>query len=150
MFNGVETLACAFTLAREKLISPPWLKFGRMATRQHHYVPQFHLRQWIVGEGDSIGVLDKTDPRVFLANPKDVGGEQFFYSKLPEAQVIERYFANIEGKASVLYGKIEKSMDLAVLTDVERFDLCHYIAAAICPDSGGQGGSHPDLRRTSE
>lgn len=101
-----------------------------MAVKQQHYVPQFHLRRWCVGNAESVNVLDKTTGKIFLANPRDVGGERFFFSKLPEGQVIEKWFAELEAKASELYDRIEKGVPIEGLTNLERFDLCQFIAAS--------------------
>lgn len=94
-----------------------------MPAQQHHYVPQFHLRQWGLTDRGPIGVLDKSNGRIFKANPRDVGGEKFFHSKLPEAQVIEDWFADLEAKASKLFAKIADRTDLAAINRHERLDL---------------------------
>ena len=102
-----------------------------MVAKQQHYVPQFLLRRWCVGNTESINVLDKTTRKIFLANPRDVGGEQFFYSHLPEGQVLEKWFTDLEGKASSLCNRIERARTVSEFTDLERFDLCQFITASL-------------------
>ena len=102
-----------------------------MAAQLHHYVPQFHVRQWSGSDRDSIGVLAKNDRRIFQANPRDVGGEKSFHSKLPEAQVVETRFSQLEAGTSAIYKKIHETLDLKALSDHERFGLCRFVASAL-------------------
>jgi hypothetical protein len=102
-----------------------------MVTRLQHYVPQFHLRRWRSGKPNFVRVLDKADHRIFRANPRNIGGERFFHSNLPEAQVIEQWFGDMERKAAAVYEKIDQRRDVAGLTHSERFNLCQYIAASL-------------------
>src|SRR3989442_2973123 len=74
-------LGCSQKLA----IGLTWsLPKGRrsMVTRLQHYVAQFHLRRWGADKRNFVHVLDKANQRIFLANPRDIGGERFVHSTL--------------------------------------------------------------------
>lgn len=89
-------------------------------TVRHHYVPVFHLDRWRVGGSGSIGVLDKREKKTFQATPRNVGAEVYFYSRLPEAQVVEGWLSLIDERLAKLYRRIERKRDVAHLTQEDR------------------------------
>ena len=75
-----------------------------MKTKNQHYVPQFHLRQWS-SDGRLISLYNKYNKK-FVDNKgaiKNMASRDYLYDKNGE---VESLFCKIESKLSPLYQKI--------------------------------------------
>jgi len=89
-----------------------------------HYVPQYYLKGFSEGLGETIWVYDKKSKRRFSTQVKNIANETAFYS--PE---VEQYLANmVEGPANAVLGKIHQR---EWITEGEKELLAEYMAAMI-------------------
>lgn len=84
-----------------------------MADSFHHYIPQFHLRQFGHGDGNGrIWVYDKTSDEIFRRSVKSVAGERGYYSvRDPQRGThddLERLFSKLESNVAPLVKRLDK------------------------------------------
>lgn len=108
-----------------------------MKTKNQHYVPRFHLRQWS-SDGRLISLYNKYNKK-FVDNKgaiKNMASRDYLYDKNGE---LESLFCKIESKLSPLYQKIISTCSLSELTDLEQELLyLHFILSDERTDAAGK------------
>ena len=99
--------------------------------RQHHYVPQFILRNFVVEGRESLHAFDKSAGKKFQVAVKNAATENGFYSfETDETKgCAEEFFANIEFKAGPLIGQIVQERKLPKINLEQRAILVSFAIA---------------------
>ena len=117
-----------------------------MKTKNQHYVPQFHLRQWS-SDGKLISLYNKYNKK-FVDNKaaiKNMASRDYLYDKNGE---LENLFCKIESKLSPLYQKIISNKSLSELTDFE-WELL-YLHIVLCDErTAAAGEDFEELMKTT-
>jgi hypothetical protein len=101
--------------------------------KNQHYVPQFILRNFTVGDGNQIFVFDKQNEKSFKTNIRNVAAESDFYNfDIDEYQfTIESGLGQLEGQTSEAFEKIIKDKSLSNLDDDDRVKIASFISVQI-------------------
>ncbi len=99
--------------------------------RNHHYVPQFHVRGFLDPnlQGEGLHVIDKINKRHFVSTPRRVAWERDFNRvDIPGQPIdeVEKLFSQIEGKVARVLKIIEKNAILPKGADLET--LIYFVA----------------------
>ena len=117
-----------------------------MKTKNQHYVPQFHLRQWS-SDGKLISLYNKYNKK-FVDNKaaiKNMASRDYLYDKNGE---LENLFCKIESNLSPLYQKIISNKSLSELTDFE-WELL-YLHIVLCDErTAAAGEDFEELMKTT-
>ncbi len=95
-----------------------------------HYVPQFLLRNFLIGKNDKLHVFDKQTEKVFATNVKNIAAESRFYDfKIMDQDLtIEPGLSKIEDMAQPIISSILEADSLTRLTAEDRATLCIFLA----------------------
>jgi hypothetical protein len=96
----------------------------------HHYVPQFLLRNFLSGDKRRLWVYDKSSGRSFETTEKNVASERDFYAaKVPGGTIsAEQGLSALETKAAAVIGRLLGVRSLGCLSDDERTLLAVFTA----------------------
>ncbi len=95
-----------------------------------HYVPRFYLRQFSNRRGENylINCFDKSVPRKFLTNIRNIACEKHFYDlERDYEQDVEKAFSRIEGKFARVYRKLIEKQNVDVLSADEIVTMAIFI-----------------------
>lgn len=96
-----------------------------------HYVPQCYLSSFVIKpKKHSIHCFDKTKPRSFVVNIRNVASERSFYD-VPDdpQQTVEKVLANIESCFKSVHRKILDHRKLDLLTAEDRMSLASFVVS---------------------
>ena len=98
--------------------------------KNHHYVPQFILKQFTNGKKPQLWVFDKKTGNKFKTNVKNIASETKFYDfAINDVELtIEPSLAEIEAKAASLIKKIVKQNEISHLTENDKIFISHFLA----------------------
>ena len=102
------------------------------ASRNHHYIPQFYLREFSDPSlpREQLHVIDKTERRSFLTNPRNVGSKRDFNRAeipgLPADDAEKRIFGLIDREAGKVLKYIADHEELP--TDTKMPNLIYFVA----------------------
>ena len=101
--------------------------------KNQHYVPQFILRNFTVGDGKQIFVFDKQNEKSFRTNIRNVGAESGFYNfDIDEYQfTIEPGLGELEGQTSEAFEKIIEDKSISNLDDDDKVKIAAFISVQI-------------------
>jgi Protein of unknown function (DUF4238) len=92
----------------------------------HHWLPQFYLRQWASDEDDNIWVYPVDGPKPFKTSPRAVAAEKGLYDPTPSTELkrrdTERQLAEIEATYAKVWPNIFKQAgDFETRKNLARF-----------------------------
>lgn len=95
-----------------------------------HYVPQFILKNFCIGNTAQIFVFDKLNGKVFKSNIKNVAAEKSFYDLQIKgiSVTLELGLSNLEGESSTILNKIKKDGSLTNISKRDRKLLSYFFA----------------------
>ncbi len=101
--------------------------------KNQHYVPQFILRNFTVGDGKQIHVFDKQDEKSFRTNIRNIAAETGFYNfDIKEYKfTIELGLSDLESSTCVAFEKIIKERSISNLDDDDRSKIAYFISVQI-------------------
>ncbi|MBY0418232.1 MAG: DUF4238 domain-containing protein, partial [Pararheinheimera sp.] len=96
--------------------------------KNHHYVPQFLLRNFSY-DAKAIHVFDKHEMRQFRANVRNVASENYFYDLNIDGSAIslESYITEIEDATAPLLKSIVEQNSLEFLSETDRAMISIFI-----------------------
>lgn len=95
-------------------------------TRQH-YVPQFYLKYFAIGNSDNVFCYDKINKKSFQTNSRDICCEINFYSPKQAEESLEKVFSECESYWNFLFKKVIESEDLSILNTEEFAGLLIFL-----------------------
>ena len=101
--------------------------------KNQHYVPQFVLRNFTVGDGKQIYVFDKQDEKSFITNIRNIAAETDFYNfDVKEFKfTIEPALSDLESNIYVAFEKIINERSISSLDDDDRSMIAYFISVQI-------------------
>ncbi|MBU0513755.1 MAG: DUF4238 domain-containing protein [Proteobacteria bacterium] len=95
-----------------------------------HYVPQFILKNFGVGNKRHIFVFDKWEEKVFKSSAKSIGGEKGFYNFMSNGDIItiEPSLAKLESLSAKIVKRIIREESLSNIAEEERVLLSQFLA----------------------
>jgi hypothetical protein len=105
----------------------------RKIPKIQHYVPQFILRNFCIGNTAQLLVFDKLKERIFLTNIRNVAAEKGFYDLDIRgiSTTMEFGLSELEGKSSPIINKIINDGSLVNITDSEKELLSYFFATQL-------------------
>ena len=96
----------------------------RNIARNHHYVPQFYLKEFLDFSlpNEKLHVIDKIDRRRFVTRPRNIAAQRDFNRiNIPDHAMdeIERHLAQIEGQAADVLRNISQNATLPQNRDMD-------------------------------
>lgn len=101
--------------------------------KNQHYVPQFILRNFTIGDGNQIFVFDKQNEKSFRTNIRNVAAESGFYNfDIDEYQfTIEPWLSELEGQTSEAFEKIIKGKSISNLNNDDKIEIATFVSVQI-------------------
>jgi hypothetical protein len=101
--------------------------------KNQHYVPQFILRNFTVGDGKQIHVFDKHNEKSFKTNIRNIAAETGFYNFNIKAYelTIETGLSDLESNTCEAFAKIIKKRSISHLDDNDRSKIAYFISVQI-------------------
>lgn len=98
--------------------------------KNHHYVPQFLLRQFAEPASRTLYAFDKRTLKTFSANPRNVAAENYFYEIETGwgAVTLEPGLADLETRAAAILRPVIEAESIAALTPEDRVLLSVFFA----------------------
>lgn len=98
-------------------------------TKRQHFVPRHYLKGFSIlnGKKHFLYSYNKENGKIFPANIKDIGHENYFYD-ISENQEIEKSLSDLESEFNIVLQKLIKNKDLSVLSTKEKKVLSKFIA----------------------
>lgn len=98
--------------------------------RQHHYVPNFHVKRWGLGKKNTVHVFEKSSRRSWPARAKDVARERDYYTFRVGQETItyEDRLSRVESAAAPIIEKLISRASISALDETDRATLCLFLS----------------------
>ena len=101
--------------------------------KKHHYVPQFILRNFCVGDNKRIYVFDKKKTNVFASSTKNIAHENNFYKDddMGYQESTELKLGILENKCALIFERIISEESLININKIERVMICLFVTVQL-------------------